>query len=73
LLDDLGIVGPGDADAIGYAEDVAIDRQSWHAQRVPEHDVGGLSTDTRQLDEVVHRVGNMPRVPLDDGVRHPQE
>ena len=38
----------------GDAQHVAIDRQPRHAERVAEHDVGGLAADARQLDQRVH-------------------
>src|SRR5665213_1473486 len=53
LLDDDGVVAFGDADAIGHAKHVPIDRKSGDAERVAEHDVGGLPADARQLDKGV--------------------
>ena len=55
LFDDDRVVGARDADAIGDAEDVAIDGEAGDAERVPEHDVRGLAADARQLDERLHR------------------
>ena len=55
LLDDLRIVRPGDADAVGDAQHVTIDRQARHAERVAEDDVRGLAADAGQLDERLHR------------------
>ena len=43
------IVGVHEADAIGDAQHVAIDREAGHVERMTEHDVGGLATDAGQL------------------------
>src|SRR5207253_9685284 len=40
-----GVVAFRDPDAIGHTQDVAIDRQAGHAERMPEYDVGGLAPD----------------------------
>jgi hypothetical protein len=54
LLDDLGILRARDAESVGDPQHVAIDRKSRHAQRVPEHHVGGLPADAGQLRKGVH-------------------
>ena len=53
-LDDFRIVGLGDADAVRDAQHVAIDRQARDAQRMAQHDVGGLAADARQRGQRVH-------------------
>ncbi len=73
LLDDLGIVGPGDADPVGDAKDMPIDGKPRHAERVAEDDVGGLASDARQFDQRVHRARHLAAMGLDDLGRHTQE
>jgi len=53
LLDDHWIVGIGNAEAIGYPEHVAIHRKPGHIQRMPEHDVGGLTADAGQRRQLL--------------------
>src|SRR5262249_47501128 len=55
LFDDFGIVRARDTQAVGDAENVAVDGQARDAQRVAEDNVGRLAADTRQLDELLHR------------------
>ena len=59
LFDDFRIVAARDPDAVGDPEHVAIHRQAGHAERVAEHDVGGLAADAGKLDQGVHRGGNL--------------
>jgi len=73
LFDDDGIVGPGDANAVRDAEDMTIDRQAWHAQRVPEDHVRGLATDAGQLDQILHRARDLASVMFDNRGRHADE
>src|ERR1051325_8123780 len=54
LLDSHGVVAFGDADPVRDAEDVTVDGQARHAERMAEDDVRGLAADARQLDERVH-------------------
>ena len=61
-FDDHRVVGVHEADAIGDAQHVAIDRQPRHAERVAEHDVGGLASDAGQSDERVHVGGHLAAV-----------
>ena len=58
-LDDLGVVGAHQADAIGDAEHVAVDGQSRNAERVTQDDVRGLASDARQFHEGVHVGGHV--------------
>ncbi len=51
-LDGHGIVRTNQTDPVGDAQHVAIDRQAGHAERVAEHDVGGLASDAGQLRRV---------------------
>ena len=48
LLDDVRVVGLGDADPVRHAQHVPIDRQPGHAERVAEHDVRRLAADAGQ-------------------------
>src|SRR5262249_340313 len=54
LLDDFRLVALGDADPIGDAQHVPVDRQPWDAKRVAEDNVGGFTADAGQRDECVH-------------------
>src|SRR5712671_4235015 len=47
LFDDFWVVRFGDPDAVGNPEDVPVDGQAGDAQRMTEHDVRGLTADTR--------------------------
>jgi hypothetical protein len=73
LLDDLRIFGPGDADSVGDAEDVTVDRKPGHTQRMPQHDVRRLTSDPRQLHERSHRRRNLAMMVLDECARHAHE
>ena len=73
LLDDHGVVRFGDADAVGDAQHVSIDRQSGHAQRMPQDDVRRLAADARQLDERVHVGRHLAVMALDERLRHADE
>ena len=70
LLDLDRIVAFGDADAVGDAQHVPIDRAARDAERVAEHDVRGLSPHARQRDERVHRRRHLAAVMLDQRPRH---
>ncbi len=72
-LDDLGILGAGDADASGDAEDVSIHRQSRDAERVAKDDVGGLAAHAGQLHQFVHRPRHFAAMRVDDLGRHPEQ
>ena len=50
-LDRVGLLGP--AEAARQPAEVGVDGDPGQAERVAEHDVGGLAADTGQLDEVV--------------------
>src|SRR5439155_24916635 len=50
LFDGFRIVAFGDANPVGDSKHVPIDRKPWDAERVAEHDVRGLSSDTGQID-----------------------
>jgi len=70
LLDQHRIVAFRDPDAVRHAQHVAVDRQPWNAERVPQDHVGGLASDARQLDERVHRRGHVAAVLLHERLRH---
>jgi hypothetical protein len=66
-LDPVGILLPGQSEAVCEAEHVGVDRDALHlAERVADHDVGGLAGDSGQADEALHRVGHLPAVLGDD-------
>jgi hypothetical protein len=73
LLDDLGILRPGNPESIGYAKHVAIDGQAGDAERMAEDNVRRLAPDTRQLHEIVHRRRYFTAVLRDDRLRHAHE
>ena len=73
LLRPYRIVALGDADAVGDAEHVAIDRQPRHAERMAEHDVRGLAADAGQRGQRVHVGRHLAAVLLDERLRHADE
>jgi len=60
-------------DPVRDAKHVTIDRESGHAECVPEHDVGRLSSDTGQGREQLHVRRHFAPVLRDELVRHPKE
>jgi hypothetical protein len=70
LLNDLGILRPGDANPIGHTQDMAVDRESWNTKCVAKDDVGGLASDSRKLNEIVHRLWDVAAVAFNDFSRH---
>src|SRR6185436_13193663 len=70
LLDFDRVVALGDADAVADAQDVAIDRQARHAERVSEDDVGGLAADAGKLRQRVHVGRHLAAVIVDQRLRH---
>ena len=73
LLDDDRIVRLGDADAVRDAQHVTVDRQPGNAEGVAEHDVGGLASHSRQLDQLLHRLRHFAAVIRDQRLRHAEE
>ena len=73
LLDHDRVVSFCDADAVGHAEYVAIDRKPGHAERVAEDDVRGLAADAGKRGEGLHRRRNLAAVLLVHGGRHSEE
>src|SRR5437870_3186709 len=54
----------GKSEAFGEPFDVRVNDNSFRlAEIVSQDDIGGFSTDTRQLHEVLHRVGHLPVIP----------
>src|SRR5690606_34187822 len=54
LLDGHRVVALGDADTVGHAKDVPIDRQPGYAERMAEHDIGCLASYAGQRGERIH-------------------
>src|SRR5947207_8550710 len=52
---------------------MTIDGQSRHAERVTEDDIRGFAAYAGQVHELVHRLRDLPAVPLDARVRHADE
>ncbi|HEX2444322.1 MAG TPA: hypothetical protein VHJ77_10295 [Vicinamibacterales bacterium] len=73
LLDDDRIVRIRDADAVGDAQDMTIDGEPRHAQRVTQDDVGGLAADAGEFDELLHARRNLAPMLLDERDRHAGE
>src|SRR5437870_3892139 len=72
IVNTLRIVGAGETEALGHPEDVSVDRDRGLVERVTEHDVGGLQSDTGERDERVTGCGNLAPVAIDERLRHPE-
>ena len=72
-LDLLGRRRLGDADAVGHAQDMAIDRQAGDAEGVAEDDVRRLAADAGQGRQRVHVGGHLAAVVLEQGMRHAKQ
>ena len=74
LLFDLhGVIAFGDADAIGNAQHMPIDRQARHAECVPEDDICGFPADARELGEEFHVRRDAALMLGDESLRHANE
>jgi hypothetical protein len=73
LFDDYGIVRFRDTDAVGDAQNMTIDGEARHAQRVAQDDIGGLAPDTGELDEILHARRDFAVVLLHERARHSGE
>jgi hypothetical protein len=59
LFDQIRIVGSGQAQSLRHALHMGIDHDAWPAEGSPEYDIRGLSSDTRQGDQLFHRVRDL--------------
>jgi hypothetical protein len=73
LLDRHRVVALGDADAVGDAQHVPIDRQAGHAERVAEHDVGRLAPDAGSFVSASMSAGTCPPWSRIEDLRHGDE
>lgn len=73
VLHDHGVVGIGNTDPIGHPQNVPIDRQTGYAERMPEDDVRGFSSDAGQSNERLHLRRHFASVALDESGSHPGE
>ena len=72
VVNSLRIVGAGETEALGHAEDVSVDGDRGLVERVAEHDVGSLQSDTGECDERITGSGNLAPVAIDKRLRHPE-
>jgi len=59
LFDQVWIVGSGQAESLCHALHMGINDDTGLAEGIPENDVRGFSADTRQGDQLIHRVRNL--------------
>ncbi len=69
VVNSLRIVGAGETEALGHAEDVSVDGDRGLVERVAEHDVGSLQSDTGECDERITGSGNLAPVAIDKRLR----
>src|SRR5439155_9502627 len=62
LLHLVGIDMPGKSHSVAEAEDMGIDRDAGNVKSIAQNHVGGLSPNSRQLEEVGHCAGNFSTV-----------
>lgn len=68
-LDFFRVFCPGEGEAGGESGDVGIDDDALDlVEGVSEDDVGGFSTDASEAYELVHGVGNVSLVLIDEGL-----
>ncbi len=72
-LDGIGVVMNREAKTPSQSADMRVDGDTGDAEGVAEYHVGGLAPDPAQSDQVLHRCGDLPVVPLDEVPRKPEE
>jgi hypothetical protein len=70
LLHDDGVVRLRYPDPVRHPQNVTIDWQTGHAERVTEDDVRRLPSHAGQFDQGLHAGGHLAGVPIDERRRH---
>jgi hypothetical protein len=60
IVDLVGVIGPGEPEALGYAEDVGVDGQGGDSEGVAEHHVGRLAADPGSVTSASAASGTIP-------------
>ena len=70
IVDLVGVIGLGEPEPLGHAEDMGVDGEGGDSEGIAEHHVGRLPADPGQLHELVRGARDDPAVPLDEGSPH---